>query len=135
MVGRPAPQGSKNAYVVGRRAVMVESSKYLPEWRSAVMLAAKVALNDSMDVTPFTAPVKLEVSFFIERPKKPKYDGYPGGKPDLDHLVRAVGDSLTQAGVLADDSLIVEIEARKFWTGSSTDTRPNAGAAVYLTLL
>jgi Holliday junction resolvase RusA-like endonuclease len=96
------------------------------------MLAANVALNDSMDVTPFTGPVKLEVSFFIERPAKSKYADRPGGKPDLDHLVRAVGDSLTQAGVLLDDSLIVEIVARKFWTGSTTDTCPEAGARVYL---
>jgi Holliday junction resolvase RusA-like endonuclease len=96
------------------------------------MLAAKVALNTSMDVTPFTEPVKLEVDFFIERPKESKYAYYPGGKPDLDHLVRAVGDSLTQAGVLADDSLIVEIVARKLWTGSTTDTSPKPGARVYL---
>jgi len=111
---------------------MVESSKFLPEWRSAVMLAAKSALNDSMNVTPFSEPVKLEVSFFIERPKESKYPNYPGGKPDLDHLVRAVGDSLTQAGVLVDDSVIVEIVARKLWTGSTTDTHPKPGARVYL---
>jgi Holliday junction resolvase RusA-like endonuclease len=130
--GRPAPQGSKTAYVRGGRAVMVESSKYLPEWRSAVMLAANVALNASMDVTPFSEPVKLEVEFFLERPKKSKYADYPGGKPDLDHLVRAVGDSLTQAGVLADDSLIVEIVACKLWTGNSPRVLPFAGARVYL---
>jgi Holliday junction resolvase RusA-like endonuclease len=111
---------------------MVESSKYLPEWRSAVMLAAQLALNESMDVTPFSAPVKLEVSFFLERPAKSKYADYPGGKPDLDHLVRAVGDSLTQAGVLLDDSLIVEIDARKLWTGSTPETYPVSGARVYL---
>ena len=131
--GRPAPQGSKTAYVIAGKAVMVESSKFLPEWRSAVMLAANVALNDSMDVTPFTEPVKLVVDFFIERPKESKYVFYPGGKPDLDHLVRAVGDSLTQAGVLKDDSLIVEIVARKLWTGPTTDTSPKPGARVYLT--
>ena len=130
--GRPAPQGSKTAYVRGGRAVMVESSKYLPEWRSAVMLAAQLALNESMDVTPFSEPVKLEVSFFLERPAKSKYADYPGGKPDLDHLVRAVGDSLTQAGVLLDDSLIVEIDARKLWTGNSSRVLPVPGARVYL---
>ncbi len=27
--GRPAPQGSKNAFVIGKRAVMVEASKHL----------------------------------------------------------------------------------------------------------
>ncbi len=99
------------------------------------MLAAKIALNDSQNVSPFTEPVKLVVSFFIDRPKKPKYEQYPGGKPDLDHLVRAVGDSLTQAGVLADDSLIVEIVARKLWTGTSTDTYPSAGARVFISAI
>ncbi len=81
--GRPAPQGSKTGYVRGGRAVLVESSKYLPEWRSAVMLAAKTEMLRSMDVEPFSEPVKLVVDFFIERPKKPKYEFRPGAKPDL----------------------------------------------------
>lgn len=132
VAGRPAPQGSKNAYVIGKRAVMVEASKYLPEWRDAVMLAAMVAMLEAEEIRPFTDPVKLVVTFFIERPAKPKHERYPGSKPDLDHLVRAVGDSLTQAGVLQDDSLIVEIVARKMWTGTSTDTYPASGASVYV---
>lgn len=130
--GRPAPQGSKNAYVIGKRAVMVEASKFLPDWRNAVILAAKQELMRSESVVPFTEPVRLVVDFFIERPKSPKHKSYPGGKPDLDHLIRAVGDSLTQAGVLVDDALIVQVEARKLWTGSSTDTYPVSGARVYL---
>lgn len=130
--GRPAPQGSKTGYVRNGRAVLVESSKFLPEWRSAVMLAAKSEMLRTEIVEPFSGPVKLEVDFFIERPKKPRFELRPGSKPDLDHLVRAVGDSLTQAGVLVDDSLIVEIVARKLWTGSTTDTSPESGAWVYL---
>lgn len=130
--GRPAPQGSKNAYVIGKRAVMVEASKYLPDWRNAVILAAKSELMAGQDLTPFSEPVKLVVDFFIERPKSPKHKIYPGGKPDLDHLIRAIGDSLTQAGVLVDDALIVQVQARKFWTGSTTDTYPVPGARVYL---
>jgi Holliday junction resolvase RusA-like endonuclease len=125
--GRPAPQGSKNAYVRGGRPIMVEASKYLPEWREAVKLAAKLAMHDQLDYSAFTRPVRLEVSFFIEL--------YPGSKPDLDHLIRAVGDSLTQAGVLADDSLIVEVFAKKLWTGSTTDTYPKPGARVEVSLI
>ncbi len=133
--GRPAPQGSKNAYVRGGRPIMVEASKYLPEWREAVKLAAKLAMHDQLDYSAFTSPVRLEVSFFIERPAKPVHELYPGSKPDLDHLIRAVGDSLTQAGVLADDSLIVEVFAKKLWTGSTTDTYPKPGARVEVTLI
>ena len=45
-------------------------------------------------------------------------DSAPGGKataPDLDKLCRALGDALTQSGVLRDDALIVEWVARKQW--------------------
>lgn len=114
---------------------MVEASKYLPEWREAVMLAAKLAMHDDLNYTPFDKPVRLVVSFFIERPSKPVHEFYPGSKPDLDHLIRAVGDSLTQSGVLVDDSLIVEVAARKLWTGSTTDTYPKPGASVLVELI
>jgi Holliday junction resolvase RusA-like endonuclease len=35
--------------------------------------------------------------------------------PDLDKLIRAVGDSLTDSGVVIDDSRIVRISARKLY--------------------
>lgn len=131
--GRPAPQGSKTAYVIGGRAVMKEASKYLPAWRSAVTEAAMIELNRTMDVTPFTTPVCLSVTFYIERPANPKHKTRPAGKPDLDHLIRSVGDSLTKAGVLADDALIVAIRAEKVWTGA--DTYPQPGARVEIIAL
>ena len=34
--GIPQPQGSKNAYVRGGRAVLVEANKNLPAWRQIV---------------------------------------------------------------------------------------------------
>jgi Holliday junction resolvase RusA-like endonuclease len=40
--------------------------------------------------------------------------------PDLDKLLRAIGDALTIAGVFADDSRIIEINASK----SFADQRP-----------
>ena len=126
--GRPAPQGSKTAYVIGGRAVMKEASKFLPAWRSAVTEAAVVEMNRSMDVRPFKTPVRLSAEFYIERPKNPKYKAFPGGKPDTDHLIRSVGDSLTKAGILLDDALICEIHAKKLWVGA--DTYPESGAKV-----
>jgi Holliday junction resolvase RusA-like endonuclease len=35
--------------------------------------------------------------------------------PDLDKLIRAVGDSLTDAGIIRDDSRIITITARKLY--------------------
>lgn len=131
--GSPAPQGSKTAYVRGGRAVLVEANKRLPEWRMAVTEAARQAMHSLEQVEPFDKPLKLVVTFFIARPKKPKHERYPGSKPDLDHYIRAVGDSLTRAGAITDDSLIVEIVARKLWCGTSTDTYPNPGCSVFIT--
>jgi Holliday junction resolvase RusA-like endonuclease len=131
--GRPAPQGSKTGYVINGRAVLKESSKFLPAWRSAVTEAAVQELARSMDVRAFDVPVRLSVEFYIERPKNPKYKAFPGGKPDADHLIRAVGDSLTKAGILLDDALICEIHAKKLWVGA--DTYPEPGAKVEITAL
>ena len=134
VLGIPAPQGSKNAYVRAGRAILVEASKALPAWRSAVMEAARQELN-SMEVgEPFTDPVLLDVTFYLERPKTTKHKRYPAGKPDLDHLIRAVGDSLTQAGVLKDDSLIVQIVARKIWCSTDPESYPSPGCSIFVTL-
>jgi crossover junction endodeoxyribonuclease RusA len=128
--GRPAPQGSKNAFVIGRRAVMVEASKHLPAWRNDIILAVKKLFADSEDVSKFVEPVKVRMTFYIERPKQPKWKVYPGGKPDLDHYIRAVGDALTIGGLIADDALIVKIQAEKVWCGPTT--KPEPGATIEL---
>jgi Holliday junction resolvase RusA-like endonuclease len=133
--GSPAPQGSKTAYVRGGRAVLVEANKRLPEWREAVTAAARIAMHDMEQVTPFDQPIMLEVTFFIAKPAKPKHPVYPGSKPDLDHYIRAVGDSLTRAGAIVDDSLIVDIVAKKRWCGSTTDTYPTPGCSVFVTVV
>ena len=131
VTGRPAPQGSKNAFVIGKRAVMVEASKHLPAWRNDIILAVKQMFQASENVGKFVEPVKLKVTFYIDRPKQPKYKTYPGGKPDLDHYIRAVGDALTIAGLLADDALIVKIMAEKVWCGPTTKPEPGATIEVW----
>jgi crossover junction endodeoxyribonuclease RusA len=132
--GSPAPQGSKTAYVRGGRAVLVEANKRLPEWRLAVSTAARIAMNDLGQVEPFDKPIRLVVTFFIAKPAKPKHNVYPGSKPDLDHYIRAVGDSLTNAGTIVDDSLFVEIVAKKRWCGTTTDTYPTPGCSILITI-
>lgn len=54
----------------------------------------------------------------MERPKSVKVSDRPLPivAPDLDKLVRGVGDGIGQSGrIWGDDSQIVEIQARKFY--------------------
>lgn len=124
--GRPAPQGSKSYRGNGRFS---EASKYLPAWRSAIVLAAKQEFLRSESVAMFDEPVKVSITFYIDKPKKPKWL-FPATTPDLDKLVRGVFDSLTQAKVWVDDCLVVELFAREIWTGETPDTRPVSGATI-----
>lgn len=115
--GRPAPQGSKRHVGNGR---FVEASKYLPAWRKAVTAAAREAV-DSDGWATTAGPVRVEVIFYLDRPstvtqaKRP----WPIKPPDIDKLVRAVCDALTDAEVWADDGQIVELCAEKHYN----DTR------------
>ena len=131
--GRPAPQGSKSYRGSGPNgARFSEASKYLPAWRSAIVLAAKSEMLNTQDITPFDGPVRVEVTFFIDRPKTPKFP-YPATTPDLDKLVRGLFDSITMAKVWTDDCLVVELLAAEVWTGA--DTYPVPGAKVFITAL
>ena len=109
--GIPQPQGSKNAYVRGNRAVLVEANKKLPAWRKLLTERLEAA---NISCQPLEGAVTLEVLFLMPKAKSNKKD-YPYQKPDLDKLIRAVGDSATTAGVLNDDSQIVQILAWKLW--------------------
>lgn len=129
--GRPAPQGSKSYRGNGRFS---EASKYLPAWRSAIVLAAKQEFYRSESIALFDEPVKVSITFYIDKPKKPKWL-FPATTPDLDKLVRGVFDSLTQAKVWVDDALVVELFAREVWTGETPDTRPVSGATITVEVL
>jgi|TARA_R110001583_G_C5413512_1_gene387052 Holliday junction resolvase RusA-like endonuclease len=67
-------------------------------------------------------PLRLTVTFSMGIPKswsaKKKEEAElgnirPTGKPDLDNLIKLVGDSLEKAGVYRNDSQIVEVKAVK----------------------
>lgn len=106
--GRPAPQGSKRAFPNGG---MVEMSRYVKPWRSAVTTAATL---HTRTWTPLDEPVRLRVAFYIARPKRPKFPGRPAVTPDLSKLVRATEDALTGL-VWADDARVVSCLSEKHW--------------------
>lgn len=106
IAGVPRPQGSKNAYKRGTRVVLVESNKHLPEWRQAVYEALRASGKQ------FEGAVTVMATFYIPRPKTNKRL-YATTKPDTDKLIRAIGDCLTKAGTIVDDSYIVTWNAAK----------------------
>lgn len=125
VIGTPAPQGSKRHVGNG---FMVESSKANAPWRSAVASKAREAAIDSGLTEPLTGPLILEVTFRHAMPKSRNKTTRAIGTavkttaPDLDKLVRSVGDALTESGVIGDDALICQISASKVevvgWTGA-----------------
>lgn len=118
--GIPIPQGSKNIF--NGRLVETNANK-LRIWRRTIAAAA----TNHHQGEPLDCPLHLTVEFRFPRPKhhfgtgknsltlKEKAPTYYTAKPDLDKLIRAVGDALTQAGVIRDDSRITRITASKIY--------------------
>lgn len=128
VLGVPAPQGSKRAFVVAGRAQMVESAgTKLDDWRGDVSRAAAHAWGDRDAIT---GPVELSITFRMPRPKSaPKRAVWAAKRPDLDKLLRSTLDALTQSGVIGDDSQIVRVVAAKVL---ATVDRPWTGAVIGL---
>lgn len=124
VLGHPAPKGSKR--LVGR--VMLESSQHLPAWDMAVLQAATSAVREKQWEC-VDGPCSLYVEFYFSKPKAGRFN-MPAVKPDLDKLIRAVGDSLTYARVIKDDSRFVVVFARKFYCDEEF---PNPGAYISVT--
>lgn len=116
VIGRPAPQGSKKSIGNNR---FIESSKYLPAWRFAVKDAAEQAVTTE-GWARVSGPVELEVMFYLDRPSSVSRTQRPQPTvaPDLDKLIRAVGDALTGV-VYDDDSQVIRVLAWKAYA----DTR------------
>ena len=113
VAGIPKPQGSKRAFIHPhtKRVVMTESAGApLKDWRYDMKMSAIAEMSgEPLMVQPFG--VRVTVLFIMPRPVSlPKTRATPLAvkKPDLDKLVRAVGDSLTGV-VYADDSQVVSM--------------------------
>ena len=121
VVGKPVPQGSKRWLPGGR---MVEANSALRPWRATVTSAAADAMQRREFVKQH-GPVMLICEFTFTRPKAHYGTGRNAGivkdnapmfvhtKPDLDKLVRAVQDVMSDAGVWGDDDQVVSLTATK----------------------
>ena len=109
VVGDPASQGSHA--IMNGRIVQVNSKKH-KAWRTAIVSSCIDNLPEGWE--PLDEPVELIVNFYMLKPSSVKRS-LPSVAPDLDKLVRAVGDALAIGGVYTDDSRIVRISARKVY--------------------
>ena len=138
VLGDPTPQGSKTKMPGG---VMVEGGSREQRdrrvnWRNAVADKAREA---AAQVGCLDGDLHLVVVFRFPMPKsRPKAvreagRAWKNSAPDLDKLVRSLGDSLTHGGLITDDARLVHIDAYKVevwehWTGAIVSIR-SAGVA------
>ena len=116
--GIPKAQPRVKAFVRGGHAGV-----YTPDsaeaWKQAVRREAIANAPESI----VTGVVRIQLDFFLPRPKvhldkhgvpKPKSPVWCQKKPDLDNLIKAVTDAITDTQkVWLDDSQICEITATK----------------------
>ncbi len=110
--GQAKPQGSQESRFVPAlgRTVSHEKRSVL-DWRTNVAQCAALARPEGFEL--IDGPVEVECTFYRPRPKSwPKRRQLPSTSPDIDKLVRAVGDALE--GVLyRNDGQTVDLIARK----------------------
>ena len=115
--GKPVPQGSMRS--LGRGRMVHTNQAVLLPWRAHVAAASSSVCPLSWDNT---GPMQVRATFWIPRPKTHyRADGtvkdwagfYPVTRPDLDKLIRALLDALTDARIWVDDSQAGHICADK----------------------
>lgn len=116
--GIPKAQPRVKAFRRGNHAGV-----YTPDsadaWKQAVRQEATANAPESL----MTGPIRLQLDFLLPRPKahldrhgipKPKSPVWHPKKPDLDNLIKAVTDAITDTQrVWLDDSQVYQITATK----------------------
>lgn len=131
--GNPVPQGSKRAILrKGTNVpIILDNNRIgLAQWRSQV---AAYAMNQKAREGSLTiqGPVAIRLEFWFKRPDhhylpvnskrdvpvlKPGVPGYLAAAPDLDKLIRAVFDALTDADIWHDDGQVIKVIATKLYS-------------------
>jgi Holliday junction resolvase RusA-like endonuclease len=141
--GPPAGKGSTRAFPVrradGRDGVAVTHDS--PRTRRFEDTVRDAAIDAHAGRPLLDGPLELELTFRLARPRghygsgrnhgrlRPSAPPAPAVTPDLDKLVRVVGDALTRA-VITDDARIVALVARKCYDapeGVSVTITPYSG--------
>lgn len=130
VAGLPVPQGNLRAGLIAGRARLIHSGpKFGPlhAWREAIATEARRAIEWEQlgggrpgPVVMLGNSVEVRATFRLPRPLghsgarglRPSAPAFPGRKPDLDKLGRALLDALTGV-VFLDDAQVVDLIVRK----------------------
>lgn len=127
--GKPAQMGSKKAFYIKslkRSTIVDDNNKSKKAWAASVSQAASQVMGGKRLIT---GPVSLTVAFYFSRPKSHYGSGKNAGivkpsacmhhiqSPDLDKLVRCLGDALTGI-IYRDDRQVFALMASRHWTVS-----------------
>lgn len=114
--GMPAPKGSTRSWAFKRKDGRLGTSTTNANprtWEWEAMIAKEAAAVRDLFYMAGKVPIHIDVVFYFPKPPStPKKVANKMTKPDLDKLIRCVGDALN--GVLYDDDAqVVAINARK----------------------
>jgi crossover junction endodeoxyribonuclease RusA len=124
--GRPRPQGSLKLFRAPDGHEVAKYNDVVYEWRRKVTTFIRGQVGEA---EPYGGPMRVSVLFEMPRPKdhygtgrnagmvKASAAPYPANtRDDIDKLVRAILDSITDSQVIwHDDGQVVHLAARKVW--------------------
>ncbi|NUS25096.1 MAG: RusA family crossover junction endodeoxyribonuclease [Streptomyces sp.] len=150
--GDPAGQGRVSFMGKGRGAVH-SNAKQLKPWRKAIILAAR----DTTGAHGYTdwngicltcripkkkhglyanIPTRADITVTVPKPpsapKRRRSWPITRYSTDIDHHARACLDSLSESGVIKDDSQIVDLAIRKVYPGEHPEALSEPGAIIRL---
>ncbi len=113
VLGLPVQQGSHRAVGRGKHSVIIETAKGHAAWRTDVANEARDTMRRAGLRSPLDGPLILTVTFRFPCPtSRTKAHREAAGtdrgapktaQPDLDKLVRCIGDALTASGLMVDE--------------------------------
>jgi Holliday junction resolvase RusA-like endonuclease len=105
----------------GYARVYLPSDHAVHGWKE---LIAQAAAEQIEKTGALEGALALSLDFMFPAQTRRAEGTYRVKKPDLDNLVKAVMDALTDAGAWQDDAQVAEVTARKrFGTGSGVDIK------------
>ncbi len=118
VAGKPVPKGSIRAFPhrITGRMIALPMGVGLKPWTRAVATAARTAASGRK----LEGAVQVWLDFDLPKPKSERAAGrWHIVRPDLDKLIRAVLDGLTEAGVWGDDGQVASLVATKHTSASA----------------
>jgi Holliday junction resolvase RusA-like endonuclease len=109
--GEAIPQGSKTIAQGGGKVWLRDANPKLKAWRATVAEQIAMQLPDGYGFKQHE-PVRAIIVIYLPKPKSVSRVK-PTVKPDVDKLLRALFDGLTDANAWSDDSQCVDVKVSK----------------------